>query len=143
MLPISEIKIRLKPSLDELRLRFLAHGLAIYILSRSSLPFLVIIALACCMVISFGHDIWRWSSRRTESSLDYKKNVWFFCPANSVQKQYTNLQIRFDTGFFMLVVLKSKTEKKNLLIFRDQITVHELRKLFIIHNVFQGDRPLD
>ena len=58
-----------------------------------------------------------------------------------IAKQYKHLQIRLDAGFFMLVVLKSKTEKKNILIFRDQLTINELRMLCIMHNVSHGDGP--
>ena len=138
MLPISEIKIILKPSLDALRVRFLAHGLAIYVVSSSSLPCSISIALSGWLVISFIFAVLNWSARKNEQHLDYKSSSWWLSTVGGQAKQYQNLQIRLDTGFCMFIVLTSKMQKKNILIFQDQLTKKELRMLFIMHNVNFG-----
>ena len=131
MLPISEIKLRFKPSLDALKLSFLAHGIAIYVVCNSGLNRLFLMLITTGIVISFILEIWRWSSYKTEQRLDYiQENWWLSLDAENPQ-QYKNLQIRLDVGFFMLVVLTSVTKKKIILIFMDQLTVNELRTLYI------------
>ena len=140
MLPIFEIKLRLKPSLDALKLSFLAHGLAIYILCNSGLTGVFVMPLAAGIVISFSLEIARWSAYKTEHILDYMQPHWWLSLDAETPQQYENLQIRVDTGFFMLVVLTSATKKKNILIFRDQLTLNELRMLSIMHSVSHGDK---
>jgi len=138
LLPISEIKIILKPSLDALRLRFLTHGLAIYVISSSSLPASIVLALSGWMVISFVGAVLNWSARKTEQHLDYQHSSWWLSLVGGQPTQYQHLQIRVDTGFCMLIVLTSNTHKKKILIFRDQLTQNELRMLCIMHNINIG-----
>ncbi|MDF1757045.1 MAG: hypothetical protein P1U74_01930 [Legionellaceae bacterium] len=67
--------------------------------------------------------------------LAYYQKHWFLYHKNGQELEYEKVQIRLDTGLFMLISLSGINKRKNLIIFYDQICDDERRRLNIIEKI--------
>ena len=68
-------------------------------------------------------------------SILYCQKKWLCRQVDGNAVQYDRLQIRVDAGFFMLICLSNENNRKNLVIFYDQITNDERRRIFILSRI--------
>ncbi|MDP3561476.1 MAG: hypothetical protein Q8R83_04775 [Legionellaceae bacterium] len=76
----------------------------------------------------------------TIQTLTYNKQHWFLQFTNQDEAiKYSQLHIRVDAGFFMLITLSGINLHKSLVIFHDQLSIDEWRMLHVIDEI--SDKP--
>ena len=109
-LPSSETALRFKPSRDYLKLACCLHALALVSLLKSNLTVSAIAAMTLVLVWSLL-GIVRYP----------------YPQAKGLVLRWDSVRVRLDTGWFLL--LTRPGQKKLLLIFHDQITEQDLKRL--------------
>lgn len=67
--------------------------------------------------------------------LSYHRQFWLLHTRNGQEIKYEKIQIRLDTGFFMLIALRGINRRRTVVVFYDQITKSECRMLHIIEKI--------
>ncbi len=67
--------------------------------------------------------------------LCYASNGWILYDLSGQNTLYKTAQIRFDGGFFVLLVLQQDNYKQMLVIFRDQMSTQQYRMLRLMEKI--------
>ncbi len=135
VLPLSNLTIKFNQSKDYPRLAWGIHLVAIitlYCVHCSAAYWIV----ACCLLSWPMMTIICSKMPHPElHALSYHRQFWLLHGVNDQTMKYEKMQIRFDTGFFLLMVLYGINRRRHVVIFRDQITQDECRMLHIIEKI--------
>lgn len=130
MSPILNITIPLNIiSKDYLRAAILLHVIAFVILVRSDLPIIVIVPLASLLIPCLINIIYHKVPLPTYCKLTYQSGHWWLQDKQGHEKKYIKANITFHGGFYILLRLKGESIKKELIIFKDQLTNEQYRQL--------------
>ncbi len=135
MLPLFDVNIVFNPSRDFLRCISFAHLAAAALLLQS--PFHLSLIIMGILLLILSH---RSAQRLCSPHPHYKcltrhARFWIleFCQGH--QARYDSVHIHFDGGFFLLLRLKNNTGKKTLILFNDQITQDQHRRLKVLSRI--------
>ena len=131
MLPSSNFTITLNKSKDYLCCAVSIHVLAIIVLFRSSLPLLLIISMTLVLIILLFLVCCSKSPLPRYHKLSYHPRYWLLHQVNGQQVKYEHASIGFDGGLFILLTLTHSNSRKNLVIFKDQMTTEQYRILML------------
>ena len=129
LLPLSGFTITLNKSRDYVRCAVLIHVLAVIVLIRSALPLLMIFMLFLVLIIFFIFIIYSKSPISTYHKLSYHPGYWLLHEVNGNHIKFEHASIGFEGGVFLLLTLTGISPRKNLVIFKDQISTEEYRIL--------------
>lgn len=129
MLPLSNFTIVLNQSKDYLRCSLFIHVLAMIVLLRSALSPLMISAFLLVLVIFLVQIIRSKVPLPKYQKLSYHPGYWLLHEVSGKQTKYEQAAIGFDGGVFLLLTLSGINPRKNLVIFKDQITMEQYRIL--------------
>lgn len=132
MLPLSDFTITLSKSKDYLRCVVLLHLLAVIVLVRSGLPFMIKTPLGLLVVIFLINTMRNKLPLPHYQKLSHHPGYWVLHKANGQQIKYERASISFEGGIFVLLHLTGISPRKVLVIFKDQITVAQYRILKFI-----------
>lgn len=135
MLPLSNRTIRFNQSKDYFRLALGIHLFAIISLYYLHFPAVYFI-ISCCLLSWPLITIARNKMPHPEHhTLSYHSQFWLLHAEGGQEMKYEKMQIRLDTGFFMLIVLDGINRRRQMVVFHDQITQDECRLLHIIEKM--------
>lgn len=129
MSPSSDFTIALNKSNDYLRCAVSIHVLAIIVLVRSALPFVLIFTLLWVLIIFLVAIIRNNAPLPRYHKLSYHPGYWLLHEMNGRQIKYEKASVGFNGGLFFLLTLTSVSLRKNLVVFKDQITTEQYRIL--------------
>lgn len=135
MLLLSDVTIPINLSKDYVRCAVLIYVFAIIVLLQSALPNTV----HCLGTLFLIRQLWRIAQCKTPleiyQKIAFHEKHWYLYQINGEKKRYQQAKIRFDGGFFMLIVLLAEQDKKTLILFADQIARSHLRIIKLISKV--------
>lgn len=105
------------------------HSLVLITLLQSALPPFLIILILIGLLFNFTYLIQKKTLLLKESFILYQKKSWYVWNRNNNWSKYDQATVCFDAGLFILVRLCSRSARKTLIIFNDQITPAEKRFL--------------
>ena len=135
MLPLFDVNIVFNPSRDFLRCITFAHLAAGALLLQSHLHLLLIVVGILLLILSHR------STRRLRSphpqykSLTRHARFWILDYSQDHQERYDTVHTHFDGGFFLLLRLTNTIGKKTLILFNDQITLDQHRRLKVLSRI--------
>lgn len=131
----SNLLINLNKSRDYLLLGLFLNLLIIFLILQQNYS-LIYTAIFCSMLIFPMINIYKTKKPHPNYlQLNFYQKKWFLHLANGEKIEYEKIKIRFDAGFFMLISLRGKNYHKNLVIFYDQITNDERRRIFLLEKI--------
>jgi len=129
LLPLSDFTITLSKSTDYLRCAVLVHVLAALLLLRSALPFLLVVVIVIVLTTLLISICCYGVPTPTYHKLSYHPGYWLLHTRGGQQMKYDVVSIGFDGGMFILLTFSGENKRKNLVIFKDQLTVDQYRIL--------------
>ena len=133
MLALSGFTITFSQSNDYFRGAFVLHVLALIVVLRSALPFLPMLIFFFLMIVFFIDILRNKTPMPKLHKLSYHLNYWLLHEQSGLQHKYDNASIAFDGGVFLLLKMTAVHSNKTLVIFYDQITSEQYRRLRFIH----------
>lgn len=71
-------------------------------------------------------------------SISFNGKSWELHKTTGHTDIYDRIQIRLDAGFFMMLTLYKNNQKKNIIVFYDQITKDECRHFYLVEKLVQN-----
>lgn len=135
MLPLSEITIPFKASRDALRVSVLVHGFALYLIGHSTLPLWIMMIMMMMLLLSFMyHGFYYRVPQNPYQALSYREGKWWLRTREN-ETTYTQMRVRFDGGFFMVLWLVGEKKRQGMVLFYDQLSTSQQRFLWLLHTV--------
>ena len=104
----------------------------VFVLYSLSTPGIITSSIILCLIYNFWFVLRNPFPEKKYISLSFNKNQWKLLQNNAQELSYERVNIRVDTGFFMLLVFSGEgVRKKSLVVFYDQLTRLQLRLLRI------------
>lgn len=135
MLPLSDLTIVFKKSNDFLRCSLLIHALALFVLYYSGLPVYWFIGALVFFYWPLKAIMINRRPHPQIHGLSYHRQHWLLHTTSGETLNYQSMQIKLDTGFFLLISLCGLKRTKSMIIFHDQLTRDECRMLHVIERV--------
>jgi len=132
LLPISDFTIKLNSSKDYFKLAILLHLFALIVLFNSSFPLLLLIAGIVTLIFSITNIYICKTPLPKYIKLTYQERHWLIYKKNCEPIKYESATISFNGGIFIILNLTGISKSKKIVIFIDQLTKEQLRKLRLI-----------
>ncbi|MDA9271861.1 hypothetical protein N9Q05_00540 [bacterium] len=115
-----------------MRVSLVVHVFAVFVLWHSAASALVAMSLTCFLCVSMMRIMRNNVPVCGYHTLSYHKNFWQLQDKQGKTIKYEHASIRVDTGFFLLLTLKTGHLRKTILMFNDQLSTLEYRMLYLI-----------
>lgn len=132
MLALSGFTITLSKSKDYFRGALVLHVLALIVVLRSALSFLPMLIFSLLVIVFFIDIIRNKTPLPKFHKLSYHLGYWLLHEREGRQHKYDSASIVFDGGVFLLLKMTGISSNKTLVIFYDQITSEQYRRLRFI-----------
>lgn len=132
MLPLYDVNINFTESNDYKRCILLTHLVAAILVILSSFPLLLQTLLLVTLCLSQVNAHRQLSPQQHYDKLTWIKPFWRLSHVNGEQTKFDSIQILFDGGFFLLILLNNSRSKKHLVIFNDQMSSYQHRLFKVI-----------
>ena len=135
MLPLSNQNLNVKPSRDFLKLTLLVNGLCAVVIIHSSLPMfgrvlgLFVVFLGFIKLFQNRHQL------AQLTCINFNGDHWYLQCKDKLPQQFESLSIQFDGGFYFILKLSNHEQVKRLIIFKDQLTHQDCRRLVSLNRV--------
>jgi hypothetical protein len=131
MLITSELSIKFEQSRDYFLLNLVLSFLIILFMYLKDFSFLYITPIFLWLIFNLKNLYKDKRPHQNLVNLSYKNKTWVLKNTNDSELMFEKIKIRLDAGFFMLISLSGISKNKDLVVFYDQITKSERRKLFL------------
>jgi len=135
LLPLSDFTLTFNKSKDFVRLCLLIHAFLLLALWYSNFSWGCSVGLLALIAYPLYEIIHTRMPHPHFQKLTFHQTYWLLHEKNNQPIEYEQLEIRMDTGIFLVIVLQSKSHSKKVILFHDQIPVETLRILKIIVKV--------
>ena len=135
MLHLFDVTITFSRSRDFLKCVTFAHIAASTLLLQSNIPLFISIVGIILLIFSYLHTRHIHSPQPDFISLKRQSGFWIMTDYQGKETKYDNAQIQFDGGLFFLLRLTNNEQKKTLVLFHDQITQDQHRRLQILSRI--------
>jgi hypothetical protein len=135
LLLLSNLTINFNKSLDYFRLGSFVNLFVLILIYDSGYP-VVYLPLAAILLAAPWYKIYQTQMPHPSyPKLSYHKKLWILHTQSEREFKFEKIKIRLDTGFFMLISLYGISRRKNIVVFYDQITSDERRRLHMIEKI--------
>lgn len=135
MLPLFDFSITFNKSNDFLRCILLSHIAAAGLLFFSAFHAIIITLFLILLGASLLYTYRNTSPQPHCKKLTYHQKFWLLDYHDGNQSKLDAVQVRFDGGFFLLLLLVGKHSKKHLVVFNDQLTQAQHRTLKVLSQI--------
>lgn len=135
MLAQFDVKIVFNPSRDFSRCVMFSHIAAGALLLQSHPPLPLIGVGLLLLMASFFYSHHLPSPHPQYKSLDRQATGWTLEDQQGQKERYESVHIALDGGFFLLLRLTHSNVTKTLILFYDQITLDQRRRLAILSRI--------
>ncbi len=136
MSTLSAFTIQFTDSSDFKRFVLGFHGLVVFALWTSCIPWLLSLPLSVFLLLNMLY-LWSLGQPSRLSSLVYQHQRWYLIFSPNDILDYDKVTIAFDGGAFLLLALFSNQKKRLLVVFKDQMDEKSLR-LFCLFNTINS-----
>lgn len=127
----SEIKITLGKSNCYLRVISVLYLFTAWVMIHSSWPLLLTILFLCAGIMQFYSDLIYRSACKTIKEIRSQNGKWLLVSPDQNEQLFDEAKILIYNPFFQLISFTTKTNKKLIVLFNDQVSPHELRLLHL------------
>lgn len=111
------------------------YGLASILLFQSAFPLILRVPLLAIIFFFMISIIKNKTPHPIYSALTYQGGYWLLHSFLAKPSKFTSAKVRFDAGLFLFIVLVGEASKKTLIIFNDQLSAEQKRKLRLIEKL--------